>query len=88
MYVSLGCAWAHRTAIIWKLQGLEDVISLLIDYPHLWNYLKDLYQQPKVREVCNLDHIKRIYYQGLPQLNPNQIIPVGPLIDLDTPHDR
>ncbi len=60
----------------------------LVDYPNLWNYLKDLYQQPKVKEVCNLDHIKRLYYQGLPQLNPTQIIPVGPIIDFDTPHDR
>ncbi len=60
----------------------------LIDYPNLWNYLKDLYQQPGVKEVCNIDHIKRLYYKGLPQLNPTQIVPKGPLIDLDTSHNR
>lgn len=59
----------------------------LIDYPNLWNYLKDLYQQPGVKEVCNIDHIKRLYYK-IPQLNPTQIVPKGPLIDLDTAHNR
>jgi putative glutathione S-transferase len=60
----------------------------LFDYPNLWNYLKDLYQQPGVKEVCNTDHIKRLYYKGLPQLNPTQIVPAGPLIDFDAPHNR
>lgn len=60
----------------------------IVDYPNLWNYLKDLYQQPKVKDVCNADHIKRLYYQGLPQLNPTQIVPVGPEINFNTPHNR
>lgn len=59
----------------------------LIDYPNLWNYLKELYQQPGVREVCNIDRIKRLYYVGLPQLNPTQIVPVGPIIDFEAPRD-
>lgn len=59
----------------------------LIDYPNLWNYLKELYQQPGVREVCNIDHIKRLYYVGLPQLNPTQIVPVEPIIDFEAPRD-
>mgnify|MGYP000132537756 CR=1 FL=1 len=33
LYVSLGCPWAHRTAIMWKLKGLEEVISLSIVDP-------------------------------------------------------
>ncbi len=28
LYVSLACPWAHRTAILRRLKGLEDVISL------------------------------------------------------------
>lgn len=58
----------------------------IIDYPNLWNYLKHLYQQPGVKEVCNIDHIKRLYYVGLPQLNPTQIVPAGPLIDFEAAH--
>jgi len=25
LYISLGCPWAHRTAILWKLKGLETI---------------------------------------------------------------
>jgi putative glutathione S-transferase len=58
------------------------------DYPNLWNYLKDLYQQPGVKETCNLDHIKRHYYQSHPHINPSGIVPKGPIVDLDSPHNR
>jgi putative glutathione S-transferase len=60
----------------------------IVDYPNLWNYLKDIYQHPGVRETCNLDHIKRHYYMSQTAINPNRIVPKGPLINLDEPHDR
>ena len=60
----------------------------IVDYPNLWNYLKDLYQQPGVKETCNLDHIKRHYYKSHPKVNPTRIVPKGPLIDFDAPHNR
>lgn len=60
----------------------------IVDYPNLWNYLKDLYQQPGVKETCNLDHIKRHYYKSHPNINPTRIVPKGPLIDFDAPHNR
>jgi glutathionyl-hydroquinone reductase len=58
------------------------------DYPNLWNYLKDLYQLPEFKATCNLDHIKSGYYQSMTEINPNQIVPLGPLIDFEAPHDR
>jgi len=60
----------------------------LVDYPNLWNYLRHLYQQPNVSSVCSVDHVKRLYYAGLPELNPNRIVPEGPAIDLTLPCDR
>lgn len=57
-------------------------LKRLMDYPHLWNYLCDLYQQPGVQEVCRVDHVKQLYYAGLPELNPSQIIPLGPDLKL------
>ncbi|WP_287130161.1 glutathione S-transferase family protein [Candidatus Cyanaurora vandensis] len=60
----------------------------LMDYPNLWNYLKDLYQQPGVRATCDLDQIKRHYYQSHTHINPTGIVPLGPLLDLDSPHNR
>ncbi|NES00523.1 MAG: glutathione S-transferase family protein, partial [Symploca sp. SIO1B1] len=63
-------------------------LQRIVDYPNLWNYLKDLYQQPGVKETCNLDHIKQHYYRSHPFINPTRIVPQGPVIDFDEPHNR
>ncbi|MCT7949230.1 glutathione S-transferase family protein [Ancylothrix sp. C2] len=63
-------------------------IRHLWDYPNLVNYLKDLSQQPGVKETCNMDHIKIHYYTSHPNVNPSGIVPKGPVIDLGSPHDR
>ena len=60
----------------------------IIDYPNLQGYLMDLYQQPGVAETVNFDHIKRHYYMTHPQINPTRIVPIGPLLDLEKPHNR
>lgn len=60
----------------------------IIDYPNLWNYLKDLYQRPQFKVTCNLDHIKRGYYMSMTDINPNRIVPKGPIVDFDEQHDR
>jgi glutathionyl-hydroquinone reductase len=60
----------------------------IIDYPNLWNYLKDLYQRPEFKATCNLDFIKNGYYRSMTEINPNQIVPKGPIIDFDERHDR
>ncbi len=58
------------------------------DYPQLWGYLKDLHQTPGFAEVTNLEHIKTHYYWSQPTVNPTRIVPVGPTVPLDAPHDR
>jgi glutathionyl-hydroquinone reductase len=60
----------------------------IIDYPNLWNYLKDLYQRPEFKATCNMDYIKRGYYKSMVEINPNQIVPKGPILDFDAPHNR
>jgi len=60
----------------------------IIDYANLSNYLRDLYQMPGIAETTNFRHIKRHYYFSHTSLNPTQIVPVGPDIDLAAPHDR
>jgi glutathionyl-hydroquinone reductase len=60
----------------------------IIDYPNLWNYLKDLYQRPQFKVTCNLEDTKRGYYTSMTEINPNQIVPKGPILDFDEPHDR
>lgn len=60
----------------------------LIDYANLWAYARDMYQLPGVSDTVNFDHIKRHYYMTHPQINPNRIVPLGPVIDWNAPHHR
>jgi putative glutathione S-transferase len=60
----------------------------IIDYPNLFNYLLDLYQQEGVAATVNMDHIKRHYYGSQRQVNPTGIVPLGPQLDFSAPHNR
>jgi len=60
----------------------------LVDYANLWPYARELYQRPGIAETVVLDEIKRHYYMTHPSINPSRIVPLGPLIDFDAPHDR
>jgi putative glutathione S-transferase len=60
----------------------------IVDYPNLWGYLRDLYQQPGVGETVNMDHIKKHYYGSHESINPTRIVPKGPILDFTGPHDR
>jgi len=60
----------------------------ILDYPNLHGYLCDLYQQPRVAETVNLDHIKRHYYFTHDEINPTRIVPLGPELDFGANHGR
>jgi putative glutathione S-transferase len=60
----------------------------IADYPNLWGYLRDLYQYDGVAETVDFDHIKRHYYYTHDEINPTQIVPIGPQLDLTSPHGR
>lgn len=60
----------------------------LVDYPNLWAYARDLYQRPGFGETVNFDHIKRHYFMTHPHINPARIVPKGPIVDWNEPHDR
>jgi putative glutathione S-transferase len=60
----------------------------LADYPNLWNYTRDLYQVPGVAETVSIEQIKRHYYGSQRNVNPTGIVPIGPIIDFNAPHDR
>lgn len=63
-------------------------LKRIADYPNLYPYLKSLYQHPDIRSTCHFDHIKEHYYQSHPWINPTRIVPLGPPLDLDSPHRR
>lgn len=70
------------------VQHFKCNIRRIADYPNLSGYLRDLYQQPGVAGTVNLKHIKQHYCQSHPTINPYGIIPEGPELDLNTPHNR
>ncbi|WP_017444477.1 glutathione S-transferase family protein [Gayadomonas joobiniege] len=63
-------------------------LKRIADYPNLQNYLRELYQYKDIRETVNFDHIKCHYYYSHKQINPTQIIPAGPVLNLNHPHNR
>lgn len=58
------------------------------DYPNLSNYLRELYQWPGIAQTVNLHHIKSHYYASHDMINPTGVVPKGPLLSLERPHDR
>ncbi len=60
----------------------------IYEYPNLWNHTLELYQHPGIAEITDLEHIKRGYYTGMPKVNPSGIVPIGPVLDFNQPHDR
>lgn len=60
----------------------------LEDFPHLSNYLRELYQYPGVAETVDFEHIKKHYYYSHDMINPTRVVPLGPEIDYMRPHNR
>jgi len=51
------------------------------EYPALQAFLERVYHLPGIAETVDFDHIKRHYYYTHDDLNPNRIVPLGPLLD-------
>ncbi|MEF1231255.1 glutathione S-transferase C-terminal domain-containing protein, partial [Vibrio fortis] len=60
----------------------------ITDYSHLNGYMKELYQVKGVKETTDFYHIKRHYYYSHTGINPTQVVPKGPELDLESPHGR
>ena len=60
----------------------------IADYPHLNGYMKELYQVKGIKETTDFYHIKRHYYYSHTGINPTQVVPKGPELDLESAHGR
>ena len=60
----------------------------IVDYPNLWGYTRDLYQQTGIADTVNFEHIKKHYYVSHTTINPTGIVPKGPDLDFLMPHGR
>lgn len=63
-------------------------IRRIADYANLSAYLRDLYQVSGVAETVNMRHIKEHYYRSHKTINPTGVVPLGPVLDLLSPHGR
>lgn len=63
-------------------------VRRIVDYPNLWGYTCDLYQQPGIAETVDIPYIQAHYYGSHESINPHRILPVGPDIDYSVAHDR
>ncbi|GAA3547713.1 glutathione S-transferase family protein [Zobellella aerophila] len=60
----------------------------IAEYPNLYGYLRDIYQQPGIADTLNMPHIRHHYFRSHPTINPHGIVSIGPIQDWLEPHDR
>ncbi|XP_033111868.1 glutathionyl-hydroquinone reductase YqjG-like [Anneissia japonica] len=78
LYVSLACPWAHRTLIVRKIKGLEDVIPYtVVDWlmgPKGWNFTD---KKPKctLDPVNNAEYLREIYEKAEPGYSGSITVP-------------
>jgi putative glutathione S-transferase len=60
----------------------------LRDYPNLWRHTRKVHALAGVASTVDLGEIKSHYYRSMRQINPTQIVPKGPLLDLHLPSSR
>ncbi|WP_318512888.1 glutathione S-transferase family protein [Photobacterium leiognathi] len=63
-------------------------LKRIVDFPHLWGYVRDLYQVEGIAQTVDIDYIKAHYYGSHETINPTRIIPKGPQLDFLSPHHR
>jgi len=63
-------------------------LKRIADYPHLSNFLRDLYQHKGVAQTVHMDHIKQHYYASHDTINPSGVVQLGPVMDLEAAYNR
>jgi len=81
LYVSLACPWAHRTLIVRKLKGLEDILPVTIVSPllgvHGWPFASvDPFPGAEIDPLYNSEHIKDLYLRADPNYSARPTVPV------------
>lgn len=60
----------------------------LVDFSHLWDYTRDVFQWRDIGDTVDFRHIKNHYYRSHDMVNPTRVVPLGPAIDFHQPHGR
>ncbi len=74
LYVSLACPWAHRTLIMRRLKGLEDIIPVTVTHPHMldegWEF------RPEAEPLYGYTHAWQLYARADPHYTGRVSVPV------------
>ncbi|KAK9320092.1 glutathione S-transferase [Lipomyces orientalis] len=81
LYISWACPWAHRTAIVRKLKGLEDIIGLSVVDWYLgemgWKFsTPDETPGSIIDPVHNSSYLRELYFRMNPDHNGRFTVPV------------
>jgi glutathionyl-hydroquinone reductase len=78
LYISLGCPWAHRTALLWKLKGLENIVGLSIVDPVIseqgWKFSD--YPGTISDSLYQANYLWQIYVKSDPSYSGRVTVPV------------
>lgn len=79
LYVSLACPWAHRTLLMRKLKGLEQMISVSVVHPlmleHGWTFATD-FEDTTGDQLFGFDYLYQVYLKALPEYTGRVTVPV------------
>ena len=78
LYIARACPWAHRTAILRALKGLEEAISISIVHPlmldHGWTF--DDYPGTVPDTVTGAKYLYEVYTRARPDYSGRATVPV------------
>ncbi|RFA30510.1 glutathione-dependent reductase [Alkalilimnicola ehrlichii] len=79
LYVSLACPWAHRTLIMRRLKGLEDIIDVSVVHPYMghqgWSF-DDNYPGATGDLINHCMHMHELYTKARPDYTGRVTVPV------------
>ncbi|MDR0806850.1 MAG: glutathione S-transferase family protein [Enterobacteriaceae bacterium] len=79
LYVSLACPWAHRTLLMRKLKGLEEMISVSVVHPlmleHGWTFATD-FAGTTGDPLFGFDYLYQVYLKAQPDYSGRVTVPV------------
>ncbi|RIB18278.1 glutathione S-transferase [Gigaspora rosea] len=81
LYIGWGCPWAHRTAIVRVLKGLEGIIGLSVVYPMLgekgWRFVTSEETPGCIPDtVNNAQFLSELYFKANPDYVGRYTVPV------------
>ncbi|CAO97959.1 glutathione S-transferase family protein [Erwinia tasmaniensis] len=79
LYVSLACPWAHRTLIVRRLKGLENLVSVSVVHPLMlengWTFAED-FPGATGDSLYQNDYLYQLYLHADPQYTGRVTVPV------------